>query len=553
VLLLLALACKKDESTTDEAVAITIAPTSPRAGDFVDDGELQVEGRVTGLTDVTVNGAPAVLAGGAFSARIEAERGIVPIEVSGLDRNGGTWTHRYSVEAGDFAPAKGVIEDAVQLRLNRAGLEDIAGLVAELLDPDVLLADLATGTPIYNVYFDSVWPLDDTDVDIYLTALRFEPLVLRADPSPGVLHVDARLPSFEVELQTYGTIPLLDNTEGDVISMSASEVHLAADVSLEVRPDGQVRAGLENPTVAMPDFDITWDYLWDGVDWVVDLFLDLQTLVEDALLGALEGALPPILEGVFGALNTSFELALFDQTLELGLQLATIEADADGVVVGGHLSVDLPSALVREEGGWLTSRSARAPSPSRTAPIALAVSDDFLNRALYEVWAANLISLKLSTDDGSLDPLMLAALGATQGDISVVAGLPPVIVQRGNKFVAQLGEIGLVLDTPGGDNGDHLDVVVGGEAELELEIVDDELRLSIGEPDLRFQVVDSDWGASNDTITALLEEQLPIDVLLLLLGSVAFPLPEIPYVSIDHATAERDPSGAHTDLEVFLR
>jgi hypothetical protein len=171
---------------------------------------------------------------------------------------------------------------------------------------------------------------------------------------------------------------------------------------------------------------------------------------------------------------------------------------------------------------------------------------------MYEMWAGGLVDLKLSTDDGSLDALMLAPLGATTGAVTITAGLPPAVVEQDGQFVAQLGEMALRLDTPGGDNGDYLDVVLSGATALDLTIEGTELRLDIGEPDLKFAVADSDWGASNDTITTLLEEQLPIDVILLLFGEIAFPLPEIPYLTIDHATAERDPSGVHTDLEIFL-
>lgn len=553
LLSLLVLACKKDPDGTTEAPVISIDPTSPLPGAFVDDGDLRVVGSTTGLSEVTVNGKPASSVAGQFDATIDAPRGMVPIEITGQDANGNHWTERYTVLAGEFEPAEGKIDDALVLRLNQAGLDDVADLLSELVVADDLLADLSTGAPVYNVYFESVWPLDDTDVDIYLTDLSFQPLRVHADPSPGDLHLDVRLPSLYVELQTFGTIPLLSNTNGDRIVMSAQEVHIEADVRMDVASDGSVRTSLVNPTVQMPGFDITWEYLWAGVDWVLDLFLDLQTLVEDALVGALDSTVPDLLTGVFDALNTSFDLDLLGKSVGIRLQLSSIEADADGVQLQADLSVNAPSALVREEGGWLRAPSAKLAEPSHTTPVSVAISDDFLNRALYEMWAANLISLTLSTEDGSLDPLMLGALGATQGSISVMAGLPPVAVEQDGRFVAELGEVALHLETPGGERGDFLDVVLGGQARLDLTIEDDELRLAIGSPDLRFQVQDSDWGASNDTITALLEEELPIDVLLLLLGNVAFPLPEIPYISIDHATAERDPSGVHTDIDLFFR
>ncbi len=552
MLLLVALACKKDEPTPT-VVAPSIDVDSPAPGAFVDEGALHVVGQVTGLTDVTVNGAPAQLVGSHFDGVVDAGRGMVPIEVVGRDRNGNAWTRSYTVLAGEFAEAEGPIEDALLLRLNRQGLADIGELISGLLVPADLLYDMtSTGYPVFNVYDDSIWPLDDTNVDIYLTDLQFDPLVVSATPSNDLLHLDVRLPSLYVELETWGTIPLLSNTEGDRIVMSAEEVHITADITMEVGPDGAVTASLENPSVQMPGFEISWEYLWDGVDWVLDLFLDLQTMMEDAFVGALETSVPTLLSSVFGAFNTTFEMPILDKTVSMRMQLSDIRADPDGIAFGAHLAVNVPGGRARPGGGWLTSSRAVDPSPSRTAPLSAAISDDFLNRAMYEMWSGDLISMTLSTEDGSLDALMLAPLGATAGSVTVNAGLPPAIVERDGQFVAQLGEVALRLDTPGGDKGDFLDVVLGGESALEVTIEDNELRLDIGTPDLRFAVVDSDWGASNDTITTLLEQQLPLDVILLLLGEIAFPLPEIPEITIQRATAERDPSGVHTDLEIFF-
>lgn len=551
MVLLLALACRKSDTASSTALAPSITVDAPVPGAFVGDGRVPVTGAVTGLDDVTVNGVSARRVGDRFDAEVDAPRGMVPVEVVGRDRHGNAWTERYTVLAGDFAEPEGPVLDAVVLRLNRAGLDHLGGMISGLLVPADLLADMtAAGDPVFDVFIPSVWPLDDTDVDIYLTALSFDPLRVTAEPGAGVLRLDVRLPSIAVELQTWGTIPLLANTEGDLIRMSADEVHIAVDVSMDVGPDGAVRATLANPSVQMPGFQISWDYLWTGVDWVLDLFLDLQTMMEDALVGALEDSVPALLSSVFGALNTTFEMPLFDRVVSLRMQLAEIAADPDGVQFGAHLAVSVPGARARSTGGWLTSPPGGAPSPSRTAPMSAAISDDLLNRALYELWAAELLSMTLSTEDGSLDALMLAPLGATQGAVGIDLGLPPAVVERDGRFVAQLGEVALHLDTPGGEKGDFLDVTLGAETALDLTIEDQELRLAIGTPDLRLAVRDSDWGASNDTITTLLEQQLPLDVILLLLGEFAFPLPELPGITIGRAIAERDPSGVHTDLEL---
>ena len=83
-------------------------------------------------------------------------------------------------------------------------------------------------------------------------------------------------------------------------------------------------------------------------------------------------------------------------------------------------------------------------------------------------------------------------------------------------------------------------------------MVDGTLHLDLGTPDLVLQVRESDWGASNDATTALLQQMLPIDSLMAQLGGIQLPLPSMGGLSVQGATVTRDPSGVHTAVDLTL-
>ena len=79
-----------------------------------------------------------------------------------------------------------------------------------------------------------------------------------------------------------------------------------------------------------------------------------------------------------------------------------------------------------------------------------------------------------------------------------------------------------------------------------------ELVLDLGTPALTMMVRDSDWGASNEAITQLVEEMLPLDLMLALVGDLSFPLPELEGIGIASAYVGRDAAQAHTNIQIAL-
>lgn len=116
-----------------------------------------------------------------------------------------------------------------------------------------------------------------------------------------------------------------------------------------------------------------------------------------------------------------------------------------------------------------------------------------------------------------------------------------------------MGELIVNIDTPGGALGDHLQAAVNAFVPLEIVVEDGELTLKLGTPEVVLMVRESTMGATDEEMTRLVEDMLPIDVLFSLLGDFSFPLPALYGLEIDEGAAERDDSGVYTGLEVSLK
>ena len=88
--------------------------------------------------------------------------------------------------------------------------------------------------------------------------------------------------------------------------------------------------------------------------------------------------------------------------------------------------------------------------------------------------------------------------------------------------------------------------------DLDISLQGNKIALDLGTPELAMAVRESDWGSSNEALTSLIEEMLPIDLLLLSLGALEFELPEFAGLGFGAAEVERSNSGYHTDIEIQL-
>jgi len=517
----------------------------PAAAAFMREGAATATGRAEGLTSVTVNGVAATVSQNQFDAEIELERGVNIVEAVGVDELGNNLFVRHGVLAGDFADPGMEVRDAVVARVNDGGLDEIFSMASDMLTPQ-LVAGMITNPVYSDAYGVAGW--DAVTVDASITQLWFDSLAVDAIPQAGKMYVEVQIPNLYVKVNAAGTLIAWDYSEDAEIW--ADEVKLAGYITLDTDNAGHLVADFDDATFDLVGFGYDISLIPGDVEsW---LFIDLVSdLLEGLLADQVESMLPSLLEEQLSTLEIAFETELMGKTLSIEGDFASALIDTKGVQIGLDIDVNIPGAGSNAAPGYLESEHLAA-HVDQNADMGVALSDDLLNRVLFEAWGADFLKMTMSTDDGSLDPLMLAPLGADEGTIKVEAKLPPVIVQSEGGLQLQLAELEVRIETPGSERGEFIDIAVALFADLDLRVSNGTLKLDIGTPELVLHVRDSDWGASNEATTELLSQMLPIDTLLGAFGDIEFPLPVLAGIAVDSAQVARDSSGVHTGVKIQL-
>ncbi|MBW2254080.1 MAG: hypothetical protein JRI25_05710 [Deltaproteobacteria bacterium] len=545
---LLLVGCNNENQLVgDEEPDALFTMDNPAPAAYLRQGMVDVSGLAEGLREVTVDGVAATIAeDGTWATEVAMARGVNIVEGRGVDTLGNALYLRHGVLAGDFADPSNPVEDAMAVRVNEGGLEEIFDLVGDMITDDALAPTIAAANPVYENAF-SLGGFDAATIEASITGLYFDRLSIYADPQLDKMFVEVWIPNLFVSLNASGEIIVWPYSEDAYIW--ADRVEIGGDITLDAA-EGHLVVDFSNSTVSLVGFGYDTSLIPSDIEsW---LFIDAVTLLlEDMLSDLIDEQLPALLEEQLSTLDISFETELMGRNLTVSADFSDASIDEKGVAIGMNLDIDIPGQTSHPYAGYLSANGA-APHVDQSSDLAVALSDDLLNKVLFEAWQSGLLAMALSTDDGSLDPLMLAPLHADQGTITIDAKLPPVIVESNNGLHAQMAELEITIETPGGEMGEYITLAVAAFIDVELRVTDSVLKLDLGTPDLQLVVRDSDWGASNEATTALLEEMLPVDLLTSLLGEIEFPIPSLGGLVIDHATVQRDSSGVHTGVRVSL-
>jgi len=538
--------CNKQKLAPDEG---SDKPSLSMATDglWQDMGPVEVDGFTNAIESVTVNGASVPIEGDGFVAEVGVGRGVTLIEAIGTDARGDTYFARQGVLAGEFQDPNPPISDALTIRLNRSGLQEATDLVGGLIDPVALTAGVTALNPIYQDAY-GVFGWDAVTIQADLVDIGFDPLIITSNPSPGVLAVEVVIPNIEVLTNATGEVVAIDFDQD--VYVGADNAIITADLTVGV-VNGQLDIQLIDPVVQLDGFWYDVSLLPGDIESFI-LVDTIRSTIEDMLVAKMDEMLPALLADTLGGLDISFDLELLGTQISIAATFADASIDAQGIQLTTDIMVNVPPAIDKPWVGYLGAPAAPA-APPMLDDIGLSVSDNLLNNTFFQVWRGGMLSLDLDSERGELEPVLLAQLGATNAArVKVDANLPPVLIDRDGKAQVQLTELDVRIDTPGGDNGEYIDLSVTAFIELELSIVDGNLTLELGTPDLILDVRDSDWGASNNSITNLLADQLPIGALLLLLGDIEFPLPSLAGISVNSGDAWRESSGVYTTVAIDL-
>jgi hypothetical protein len=546
--LLLLTGCGGCKGAEEEAPVLYGDPSSltvdsPGEGSWLADGAVTVSGLTENIDSVTVNGEAAALSGdGSYSTAVTLSRGINVIDVVGIEPDGDALSERRSVIAGDFADPAYEVEDGIQLRLNQGGINEMTDMIEGMVSAEEVAE--AFGEDINPVFAtdEVLWTWAAADLE----DIDFGAVEITASPDQ-MIELEVVLPDLVVDVYAYGEITAIDFTQD--VSMTAERVVITGDLALGAA-DGILIVELIDPEVELQGFAYDTSLL---PSFMEDYFFieSIQETIEDTLVEQLEAMVPALLDEQLEALDFSFETEVMAATVKVDASFSDVSVDEDGVEISVDVDVDVPSVGTQIYGGYLASGAGKPPI-DKGADVAMVLSDELLNRLLFEVWRGGVLDMTLSTDDGSLEPAMLSLLRAEQGTVTVSADLPPVIVQGDDSLQVQVGELSIILETPGGELGERVVMDVAAFVDLELSLDGNTIALDLGTPELVIAVRESDWGSSNEALTTLIEEMLPIELLLLALGALEFELPEFEGLSFGDAEIERSSSAYHTDIEVQL-
>ncbi|MCP4921530.1 MAG: hypothetical protein GY913_31930 [Proteobacteria bacterium] len=548
LLFALTIACSRDDGLNelDEGPRPQIAITSPAAAAWLGEGAVEVTGTFENLRTIDVNEAEATPdRSGTFVGSAELSRGVNVIEAYGTTTDSEWRYDRVGVLAGEFADPGHAIEDAAGLRLNQPGIDAAMDFAGSMVDQETIAAAATGMNPIYEDTY-GVWGWDAVEIAANVDDITFDTVRLEATPRAGMLELQVVIPNLFVDLQAVGEAVGWDF---DVdASLWADEAQIEGQLTLDA-DNGKLVVELLDADVNLVGFGYDTSLLPGDVE--AYLFVDtIRGKLEDMLLEQITTMVPPLLESTLAGLDLSFELELMGVPLSIGADFAQASIDSKGIAITTDIDVDAPSNGEHTYAGFLSAPVELTVDDD--AAVGAAISDDLLNRLMFEVWRAGLLELTLSTDDGSLEPALLLGLKTEQGTITLDALLPPVVVQGDSGLEVQIGELNVTVDTPGGEFGEHLEAAINLNIPLDLGYSDGNVVLALGSPEMVMMVRESDWGAEPETITQLLTQLLPLDSLLSILGDITFAVPSLDGLSIKSADVQRDKTGLGTHIGVEL-
>jgi hypothetical protein len=540
----LLLACASDPWDFGSWDQPAVQIRSPAIGDAVAPGELEVTGVARHVDHVDVNGVSADLdRWGRFRAVVPASHGLVTLDATGSrDADADLAFDRRAVLAGAFADPDAPVTDAMVLRVNQPALDALMLSVQGQLDGRDLTRRVLDMNPVFNQ--DSFLVTAKAVIDrVHIGGPR-----IRAIPAAEALRVEVRVPDLLIQASSWGRVLGAPFDVG--VRVECQELMLAFGFALGAH-DGRLSVDVPWVDLNLSGFDFDVSFLPDLVEEM--LLVDaVQGAAEDAAERALVELLNPALDAALDGVDLSFSTRLMGAPLDVDLGFADAWTDADGLAVVADVRAQLPARLDGPQSGYLHTPAGALPAPSTRSGLSMALSDNLLNNLLFQVWRAGLIDVSLSTDAGTLSPELAAQLQAETASVRVRSHLPPVVGSHAGDLLLELGELEVLLETPGGGLGDALELSLNLSLPMSPRAEHGALDLGLGEPLLEMMARDNDWGASAEATTVLLEDKMPVETLLAPVHELAIPLPEPAEGGVERVIVVRDDNGAYTNVHIEL-
>lgn len=549
LILSLLIGCKKDSEVDPTASAQdtvpdgTLAILVPEEIAWMSPGATSVSGQAEGMTTLTLNGASISMEDGTFAETITLTRGLNHLVISGVDVGGDTLTDKATVLAGEFASPGDTMSDALSAHIGLAGLEAIGGFAAGALDPSLLLKTEGSLNPIY-----SAEPLPGNSLYADLVGLTFAPAGIAIQPTTGALELTVTLPDLVIDLDAYGEIVTFDY--GLDLQMTAEAAVITAEVMIEAA-DGGLEVAMLDPEISLEGFAYDLSILPDFIEGYL-LVETIQGTVEEMLVEQANTMVPAMIDEALTGLEFAYTMDLLGAPLSIAAEFDDVDITSEGVGLDMGVNVSVPGTGTASYAGYLAAPTSAAPGHSIADPLSLVLSDDLLNRALFELWRGGVMDLTLSTEDGSLDPTTIDGLPLDTATVHVSPQLPPVIVNGETGLLLQAGAVDVVAYTPGASFGEHMSLRLTVIADASIAVVDGIIQPQIGEIDLDIEVIESDWGIPDSSVSEMVDWMLPREDLIAMVSEMGIALPSLGGIVISSAEMSRDEDGLYSVVSVDL-
>lgn len=523
-----------------EEVESKLTVLTPAPGVWLDQDMIQVTGEAIQLEDVLFNETHVQTAGnGFFVSKLHPAHGINVFDMSGLDSEDNTHWIRQTFMAGPAAKPSEKVERALSVHLGSQGIQKGLGLIGNDFDSTTLETMVKTYNPIFD---DRV---EDVKVRADIQHLTFDAPIITANTTEGYLDFVVLIPNFWLYIDTDVHIIF----EWDLDVEIGSDIYLSGRVAIEPTERG-LDIQLDQTSAWLDAFYVNIDWIPNGIE-ERHIEPPLMQGIEEALNQIMTTMVPDLLADATEELDLRFDLPVGDSFTEVELGISEVDINKNGIDIAMSYEAEAP-APPSPVPGYLYAGEA-PPSVDPHEELTVALSDNMVNQLMYTLWAGGSFTQRLSTDDETL-PLIAGILFKSEAvTVEIDAPLPPVLIEHNGKLQMQIGDLDIAITTPGGEMGETLKMRVTALMDVDIALADSALKLKPTVTDTFMYVYDSDWGETPFETTALVEETLPMEVLLGLMGDLVIPMDALGDLGLELTLdVGRNPSGVHTDLAILL-
>ncbi len=397
---------------------------SPERGLFLpeDAGPVEVTGRAwddgIGLAGLSGQGGPLTPGqGGSFRMDWRPEHGLSTLVVMATDFLDHRATATRSAIVSDFEDPSAEVPWSISARIGPAALDAMEPFLVEQLEQMDLVSQAGSSGDLEIRYVD----YSSVDLDLTMEMGAIGARIVFTDLRVG-FHTEQEVLFVDVSIT------------GEA---KADEAIITTRIVLLVTPEGGLSMTLEDPDVDLRGFRVD---VHNFPGFLEDLLRGtMEDMAEDAIRDAMRDVVVPEL---FDPAMLHQDLDLLGSTVTLDLEVRGFEMEPDGVrvILGALVTTEEADGLPPNPGAPVDP----VPLPDLPldpAGVWIAVADDFVNRLLFQTWAAGLLhrdvadlagdSLPIQLDVRTLDTMLGARFSGvlapdTPVDIVLEGLLPPM-------------------------------------------------------------------------------------------------------------------------------